>query len=243
MAIQKSKITFLITYFAHPELMKICLDSIRKHHPDDPIIVSRQVEDAPIDFGDAKVIEHDMRKAMWAEVAQGLMRECETDVAVFVEHDAFILRNIQDMIDKIGDEYDLIGPEEVMHIRNSPGMMCQNFFIINVKKMKEIGLDKVWVRDVPKLKELHPGRNVESGHGISQSFEKKLFLPVIESGYAFGTYYGDVAHHLWFGSYKKRNTMIDNVSPLYMEEETQRLIKDYWDKNIKYEIRSSNDSV
>lgn len=237
MAIEPKEVTFLVTHYAQPDLLKICLDSIRKFHPGSPIIVSHQIRDEEPDVGDAKHIHHDMTEVVWASVAQGLLKECETDLGVFVEHDAFLTGPLDHYLEMIKEgKYGIIGPEEVNEIRHSEGFISQNFFMINVKEMKEAGLEKVFVRDIPRLKELQAQgkmQNIESGYGMTQTFwEKKLLLPVVHSGYAFGTYYGEVAHHLWFGSYPKRNTMFDNVSPLWMDHEAQRLIKDYWDGKI-----------
>lgn len=230
-------ITFLVTYFAQPELLKICLDSIRKFYPNDKIIVSQQKRDDPVDVGSARLIEHDMADVVWAGVAKQLIEKCDTEIGIFIEHDAFLLRNIDEEINLIKNgSFDLIGPEEVNHIRHSPGFISQNFFMLNVSKMKEIGTEKVYVRDIPKLKELQAEgklQNIESGYGITQSFDNKMLLPVTPSGYAFGTYYGNMAHHLWYGSYRKRDTWIDNVSPQWMDHEANRLIEDYWNGKIK----------
>ena len=238
-------ITFLVTYYAQPDLLMICLDSIRKFYPDNKIIVSQEEGDNVIDLPENNIvapynvrrIQHTMRKEgkVWVDVAIGLAKQCTTDFAVYIEHDAFLLRNIDDMIEKIeSGEYGAIGVEEMIPYkgldRHSPGMMNQNFFLINMKKMKEIGLEKMRVNHtIPRV----PMKNVESGYGISQSLQKKLFLPVSPSGYAFGTFYGDIAHHLWYGSYPKRNVMFDNVSPMWMGHEANRLIRDYWEGKIK----------
>jgi len=236
--------TFLCTYYAQPEFLKICLDSIRKYYPTEPIIVSQEENDPVIDRPDNNIvapynirrIPHTMKHGgyTWLDVAKNLAKECKTNIAVYIEHDAFLLRNINDMLDKIrSGEYDAVGVEEVIPSpglnRNSPGMMNQNFFIINMKKMKEIGLDKMRL-DQSKIKT--PIKNMELGYGISQSLEKKLFLPVKDSGYACGTFYGNIVHHFWYGSYPKRNIEYDNINRLWIEEEAERLIKDYWDNKI-----------
>jgi hypothetical protein len=179
-----------------------------------------------------------MKKGVWVDVAIGLAKACKTDIAVYMEHDSILLRNIDDMIKKIEDgEYDAIGVEEVIPSyglnRNSPGFMNQNFFIINMKKMKEIGLNKMRIDyTIPFPSQI---KNQESGYGISQSLENKLFLPVKDSGYACGTFYGDMAHHMWYGSYPKRGVEYDGINRLWLSEEVDRFIKDYWDNKIQYE--------
>jgi hypothetical protein len=238
-------VTFLVTFYAQPELLLVCLDSIRKFYPIEPIIVSQEENDPVIDQPENNIvapyhirrIQHTMRSdgKTWVDVAIGLAEQCTTDIAVYIEHDAFLLRNIDDMLMKIkSGEYDAIGVEEMIPSeglnRNSPGMMNQNFFIINMKKMKEMGIEKMRI-DHTILRV--PMKNAESGYGISQSLENKLFLPVTSSGYAYGTYYGDVAHHLWYGSYRKRDVMFDNVNPMWMDHEANRLIADYWEGKIK----------
>lgn len=225
--------TFLITYFAQPSLLEICMDSIRKYHPGAVIIVSQE-EGVPANVGNAKLIMHRMSEVHWAGVAAGLIEACKTDIGIFIEHDAFLMKSLDTIIDKIG-EYDMVGVEENIQLpklnRFAPGMAVQNFFILNVKKMKEIGLDKVYVRNVDALKKDYY-RTIESGHGISQSLEKKLFLEVKPSGYAHGTYYGDYVHHAWFGSYRHRDVSIDGVDAAWMDDEMDRLISDYWENKF-----------
>jgi hypothetical protein len=221
-------VTFLITYFAHEGLLDICLGSIKRYHPDSNIVISQQLEDHPIRAKNIKLISHDMRKEVWADVARRLLENCNTDIAVFIEHDAFLLKSLQPLIEMIKDgKYDLIGPEENIPIsklnRNYPGMVCQNFFIVNAKKIKELGLNNIKTRI----------EGYESAHGISQVLDKKLFLPVKESGYAHGTFYGDYIHHLWYGSYPKRNIEYDGVNRLFLESESERLIKDYYNDEIR----------
>lgn len=230
-----SNVSFLVTYFAQPDLLAICLDSIRKHHPGTSIIVSQQEGDYPVDIGDAKLIFHNMEKDQWAGAAEGLMKACGTDIGVFIEHDAFLMRNIGDLVEFMA-EYDMIGPEEVIPLpkldRFAPGMICQNFFVTNVAKMKFVGLENIRSRDVEDLNE-RGWRNIESGHGISQTFRNKMFLPVKPSGYAYGTYYSNAVHHMWYGSYRGRDTMkYDNVSPNFLDDEADRLISDYWNNRI-----------
>lgn len=223
--------TFLITYFAQPEFLEMCLDSIRKYHPGAKIIVSLQEGDNPVDIGDARFLMHDMHKDVWSEVAINLLEACETDIAIFIEHDAFLLKSLDELIKQIG-KYDLIGPEEIMEFRNSPGMVCQNFFIVNAKKLKRLGLDNVRIRDIEKLRSKIG--SLESGYGISQTFKKKLFLPVTRSGYGMGTFYGDYVHHFWFGSYRERNIEGDGIMPEQLEVWAQELQEDYWANNIKH---------
>jgi len=225
-------LTFLITYWAHPELLEICLDSINKFHPDSKIVVSQQIDD---DFNfeqdsDNKIrIEcHDMKRTQWASVATNLIMMCQTDYAAFIEHDAFLLKSLDPLIKEVMDgTYDLIGPEEVCNIRNSPEMIAQNFFIINVKKMKESGLGNIWVRNIEEVRK--NCKNIESGYGITQTLTNHKFMKMKESGYGHGTYYDDYIHHQWYGSYRERETLLTDLVPRdWLEEEANRVIKDYW---------------
>src|SRR3990167_6953865 len=109
-------------------------------------------------------------------------------------------------------------------------MMCQNFLIINAKKMKEIGLDNVRFKDDEKYNNF---ANKESCYGMSQSFEKKLFMPVTKSNYGHGTYYGSEVFHLWYGSFRERYVLGDGVNPKWMEDESSILIDDYLNGNHK----------
>jgi len=227
--------SFLVTYWNQPKLLEICLHSIRKYYPESPIIISQQDYDEDVDVGKAKLIKHNMGEVQWAGVARGLMEACDTDYGVFIEHDAFLAKPIDGILAKM-NEYDLIGPEEVIPFpkldRYAPGMVCQNFFVVNIKKMKEIGLDNIRIKN-PGMLEQEGYRNVESGYGISQSLSKKLLLPVVQSGYAYGTYYGNKEiHHMWYGSYRSRSVEQDGVNKDFMENETKRLVEDYWQGKI-----------
>lgn len=234
-------VTFLITYYAHPELLKVCLDSIEKYHSDSQIIISQQIEDGfnykQGSSDRVKIEYHDMKHTQWAAVASNLMMVCQTDYAVFMEHDAFLLKSLQPLMDEVQNgTYDLIGPEEICLIRNSPGMIAQNFFIINLRKMREAGLEKIWVRDIEEVKKIC--KNVESGYGITQTLHNHKFMKMTQSGYGRGTFYDDYVHHLWYGSYKKRN-VAHELNTLWMDYETERLIEDYWNGKIS----GSNNSI
>lgn len=229
-------VTFCVTYFAHQELLDVCLDSINRYYPGVGIIISHENIDRPTNTGKAKLISHDMGVMQWSGVAQRLLEECETDYAVFMEHDTFLTNPLDELLGKM-TIYDLIGPQEIIPYkklnRHAPNMVCQNFFIINVKKMKEFGLDKVRIRDIDLL-QAKGFKNLESGYGISQTLRTKLFLPVRKSPYGYGTYYGDVCHHMWYGSYKSRNTGEDDIDRRWLDKEVRRMIRDYKNDCIKY---------
>ena len=230
--------TFCITYWAHPEFLEICLDSVNKFHPHSPIIISQQIENdfnykQPGSSDKVRIEYHDMKNTQWASVATNLMMVCQTDYAVFMEHDVFLLKSLGPLMNQVVDgKYDLIGPEEICNIRNSPGMVAQNFFIINVKKMKEEGLGKIWVRNAEEVSKTC--KNMESGYGISQTLTNKKLMKMVESGYGHGTYYDNYAHHQWYGSYRKRETLLTDLVPRdWLEEEAQRTITDYKNGTFK----------
>lgn len=230
--------TFCITHYAHSQLLEVCVDSVKKFYPESRIIISQQVNDeSEIDIEGTEKIYHDMKTNNWSDVAIGLLKQCNTKTAVFIEHDCVLLNHIDNYIELIDNEtYDLIGPEEVIPLprlnRYAPGMVTQNFFMLNVEKMKQIGLDKVRFVDGEKYKDY---TNKESSYGISQSLEKKLFMPVTKSNYGHGTYYGSEVLHLWYGSYRERNVLDDGVNPRWMEEESKALINDYWNGTHRIE--------
>ena len=164
--------TFCITHYAHANLLQVCVDSIKKFYPESRIIISQQINDeSEIDIEGTDKIYHDMKTNNWSEVAIGLLKECKTDIAVFIEHDGFLLNHLDNYIELIDNgKYDLIGPEEVIPFnglnRYAPGMVTQNFFIVNVNKLKGLGLDRVRFFDSDTYKDY---KNKESGYGISQS--------------------------------------------------------------------------
>lgn len=225
--------TFLVTYYCQPEFLSVCLDSIKKYHPATQVIVSQQIGDMP--FKSALRIEHDMKQHLWADAAIGLMARCNTTYAVLMEHDVFLTKGLTDLMYKIEkEEKDLIGVEDVVEgLRASPGFAMQNFMLLNVSKLKRKGLSLAKVRNRHELQHL---KNIESGYGITQVFKDSLeFIgPVTESGYGSGTFYGDYAHHFWYGSYRERDISVDRQSPEILELEAQRLIEDYWNNDINY---------
>ena len=229
-------LTFLVTYFAQPDLLKVNRDSLDKHHPNALKIISQQADYEPNDLGRwDKMLRHNMRAHTWSQVCKNLITACDTEIGVFIEHDAFLLRPLDELLDLVrSGEHDLIGPEEeIPRLRHSPGMVCQSFFIVNVGKFKrEYDLEHVDVRDIERRKDA--GYQIESAHGISQTFDKKKFLPVKYSGYAHGTLYGDYVHHLWYGSYPKRDLTIDNIDKEWMGTEAERLTDDYWNNNLQF---------
>lgn len=219
--------TFYVTYFAHPELLRICINSIRKFYPTEKIVVSQQVDDMeiPKDITGFELISHDMKKKSWADVAIGFMKNFPDDVGVFMEHDCVLLKPIENLVQKLG-EFDLVGVEEVIPgLRNAGGYANQNFFILKVNDfVSKYGYDAVFV-DVSKMNP--KPHNVESAFGISQHSNKIFWLPVSRSGYAWGTFYGDYAHHMWYGSYRQRNTEQDGVTFWDMEDAVEKFINDY----------------
>ncbi len=229
-------VTFLVTYFAQPDLLKINKDSLDKYHPDALKIISQQDDYEPNDLGKwDKMMRHNMGKYSWGQVCKNFIAACDTEIGVFIEHDAFLLNPLDELLDLVrSGEYDLIGPEEeIPGLRHSPGMVCQSFFIMNVGKFKrEYDLECANVRDIENRKKA--GYQIESAHGISQTLDKKKFLPVKYSGYAHGTLYGDLVHHLWWGSYPKRDLTIDNIDKEWMDIEAKRLIDDYWNNNLHF---------
>lgn len=231
---KNNDVTFLTTYFAEPNFLRIHTDSIDKFHPGIHRIISQQSgDDSPVVGTFDKVLSHDMQTKTWAYVCEKLVEECETDIGVFLEHDVFLLKPLDELFELIrSGKYDMIGPEEVIPgLRYSPGVICQNFFILNVKKFKEIG-GNVHVREIEERK--RKGYQIESGHGVSQSVDNKLFLPVSPSGYAHGTFYGDYVHHFWWGSYPGRNVAFDGIEVAWLESEAKDLVEDYENNNLRF---------
>ena len=223
--------TFLISYIANRPHLEACLNSIRKFYPKANIIISQDDTDFPIDDMGENVIYHKMRDTgSWADCCIGLMNACKTDIGVFMEHDCLLLKPIDDLIERL-DTYDLIGIEDKLDgIRNSPNFAAQNFFILNVKKFKEGGVERVRVNAEP-LRKLNM-QNIESAYGITQNSKNILFLPTKKSGYGKGTFYGDYIHHMWFGSYQIRTIEEDGVDREWLWLEEQRLLDDYYSNKL-----------
>lgn len=226
--------TFLTTYFAGYDMLMAHNDSIEKYHPGAPKIMSRQDDFEPDDLGRwDKILFHDMNKILWAGVCKNLSIACETDIGIFIEHDCILMKSIKPLIDMVASgEVDVIGAEEVIEgLRFAPEMMCNSFTVINMKKLKELGLHNINVRDREKRNKF--GYHVESSHGLYQTFSNKMYLRIKRSGYGYGTFYGDYAHHMWYGSHRKR--MLDSdVDKNWLVQESDRLLYDYWTNNFKF---------
>ena len=229
------KFSFLITYYDQEDQLKTCIESIRKFYPNNPIILSEESDEIPTELKVDKHIFHNMKQDSWAGACRGLMLNCPTDIGVFIEHDCVLMKPIDDLVNKL-NEFDLIGVEEVIpDLRNSPGYANQNFFILNVKKFIDThGIDAIKVTVKDEMKSL---KNIESAYGISQHSPKIFWLPVKNSGYGHGTYYGDYVHHMWYGSYRRRNVASDGVDTNWLDTEVYRFIKDFNDKS------STNNSI
>ncbi len=257
----KSRISFCVTHSSNPQLLNICLDSIAKHTKlPYEIIISEQFDTKfPHSFTGGemnitKLLTHNMNKYPWSRVAETMRGHANGDVCVFIEHDAFLLRSIDPFITLVENDFTLfVGAEENIPLpcldRYNPGMQVQSFFIMNQCPFDDFftsietepteygGKDfNYYWEKVTHLKdgsETQKHRNFESAHGVAQSLNP-LFLPVLPSGYGYGTTYGSYVHHLWYGSYKERNVERDGVDPVIQGAEAERLIQDYWRGNLKF---------
>ncbi len=229
--------TFLVTYYAAYNLLEICRDSLDKFYPDAKKIMSQQDEFDINDLGKwDKELRHNMQKEAWAHVCRNLIEACDTDIGVFIEHDVFLLKPIDDLIEMVrSGKYDLVGvDEDIPGLRKCPGSANQNFFILNIKKIKEMGINTVNITEEGIKRRKEKGYQDESAFGLSDALDKKYLLKAKYSGYAHGTVYGDYAHHLWWGSYPKRRVENDGVDRIWLENEVERLIQDYWNNNLKF---------
>lgn len=232
--------TFCVTYYAQPELLRICLDSIQRHHPEAKIVVSQQIGDAPVELpAGVDLIKHDMPAWTFAGVVKCfmgyVMQKGYDGLCVFIEHDCFLLRPLDHLVRQMAN-YEMVGVEEMLDyngkvFRSAPGMANQNFFMLDVYEFTtKYGRDAVFVR-----REGLRCRNIEPAYGISQSVQTLYFLPATSSGYGCGTFYGDenagryinYVHHLWYGSYKRRSLQGEDIEFDHQEREAQRLIADY----------------
>lgn len=172
----------------------------------------------------------------WGEAFMWLFNSCPTDIGVFIDDDAFILRDITPLIDLIrSEEYSIVGFTERLIGKHKEFQYYQpNFMILNIKKFKaEFGKDGINV-DVPLARrELGMITNPEFMYGISQKLKgrknKDLNFRLSEH-YKLANLLsdGDIDYvlHLWYGAWRHRRDRD-------MSERDNLVSKDFWNNELK----------
>lgn len=172
----------------------------------------------------------------WGEAFRWLFNNCPTDIGIFIDDDAFILRDITPLINAVrSGAFTLVGftdrgkPEYKKYQYFQP-----NFLIMNIKKFKEeFGEGGINVDVEQATKEL--GTNPEFMYGISQKVRgrKNIDLDfVLSKHYKFANllYDKEIPYvlHLWYGAWRHRRSPEGDLS-----WRDSMVSDDFWNSNLK----------
>ena len=212
-------VTFLTPHAADEILFDIFKESVERYTPANILTIT------------TKETKH------WAEAFKWLYDNCPTDIAVFIDDDAFILRDISPLIDSVRQgKYSMVGftyktEEHVKHNYFQP-----NFLIVNLKKFKEeFGEDAMLVDKELADKELGPGGSSIPMYGICQKLRdrknKVLDFKILEN-YKFANVLEDkgtpYVFHLWYGAWRHRKSPEGDLS-----ERDKTVSDDFWSDKLK----------
>jgi hypothetical protein len=210
--------TYLIAHAGSEELFDACKGAINKYTTGN-IITS-----------DKTMFKH------WGEAFRWLFNNCPTDVGIFIDDDALILRDITSLIKLVeSGECGIVGFTNRGVGKHTEYQYFQpNFMIINIKRFKEeFGAHSIDV-DI-ELAKNELGVNPEFMYGISQKLRgrnnKDLSSKLIDKYWPANVLSdGDTDYvlHLWYGAWKHRKSPVGD-----MNERDMMVIKDFWDNKLK----------
>jgi hypothetical protein len=216
-------LSFLTPYWSGREMMEIHLSSLRRFHPDAPILVSAR-------GGAGEDLETWRRRfavRSWREDCEymdayiRLLERCETRYACILDHDTALLASLGRYVEGLGEgTYDLVGIEERIrlpeHVRRepwpesngwlrfAPGSTASNFILFDWRAFKAR-----WGMRGILGKRLPGGRHFDFDYGIGQRLQRHHYLlPFHARKYGIGNLLKDgntpVVWHQWYGSYRTR---------------------------------------
>lgn len=223
-------ISFLTPYWSGAEMMRIHLASIRRFHPDAPILVSKrggdrgEMESYRRDFG----IEYWVEDCGYTNAYLRLLLRCRTRLACVLDHDVVLLSSIEPQMRRVADgSCDLVGVEERIRLpehvaaaawpgtdgwlRFAPGCTASNFLIFDWQSFAaRFGLRGIF--GTPQAGAHH----FDFDYGIGQRLPRHHYLqPFHVPRYGLGNLLQDegspVAWHQWYGSYRTRLTADPSV--------------------------------
>lgn len=216
-----SPISFLTPYWSGAEMMRLHLASIRRFHPDAPILVSKRDGGAEEmsayrrEFG----IDCWLEDCGYTDAYLRLLQRCRTRYVCIADHDTVLLAGLEPLVARLAaGRHDLIGVEECVRLpesialpagadgwlRFAPGCTAANFLIIDWQAFKSRwGLGGVFGAPSPGA------RHFDFDYGIGQRLTRHHYLrPFHTRRYGLGNLLTDgdtpVVWHQWYGSYRTR---------------------------------------
>lgn len=220
-------ISFLTPYWSGADMMRLHLASIRRFHPEAPILVSKREGGAT----EMAAYRREFDISCWLEdcgytnAYLRLLERCETRYACIADHDTVLLANLDPLLARLAaGQQDLIGVEERIRmphtdgadgwLRFAPGSTAANFLIFDWQEFKSRwGLGGIFGEPAAGA------RHFEFDHGIGQRLTRHGYLrPYHAPRYGLGNLLKDgdtpVAWHQWYGSYRTRLRDADAVYAL-----------------------------
>ncbi len=217
--VNNDDVTFLTPHASDEILFDIFKESVRIYTPARILTITK------------KQTRH------WGDSFRWLYNNCPTNIAVFIDDDAFIVNDISPLINLVRrGEHSIVGftyktKEHVKHNYFQP-----NFLIINLKKFKEeFGEDAMAVDKELADKELGEGGSSIEMYGISQKLRdrnNKVLDFQLSDNYKFANvlWDGDIPYvlHLWYGAWRHRRSPEGDMS-----ERDNTVSRDFWDNKLK----------
>ena len=216
-------VSFLTPYWSGSAMMRIHLASLRRFHPDAPILVSTrggdqgEMEAWRREFG----IEYWLEECGYTDAYLRLLLRCPTPYACILDHDAVLLAGLDGLLAGLADgRFDLVGIEERIRLpehlagdwwpasngwlRFAPGCTASNFLLFDWRRFESRwGLRGILGRRPDGA------RHFDFDYGIGQRLTRHRYLrPFHIRKYGIGNLLKDgetpVLWHQWYGSYRTR---------------------------------------
>jgi hypothetical protein len=217
------QLSFLTPYWSGAEMMRIHLASIRRFHPDAPILISQrghdgaEMEACRRDFG----VQYWVEDCGYTNAYLRLLQRCQTRFACVLDHDTVLLSPIDSLVAHVADgRAGLVGIEERIRLpraitseawpgldgwlRFAPGCTASNFLIFDWQAFaSRWGLRGIF--GTPQA----GARHFDFDYGIGQRLPAHHYLkPYHAARYGLGNLLRDgeapVLWHQWYGSYRTR---------------------------------------
>ncbi len=261
-----SRITFLIAHFNSPEFLSVCLDAIRKHHPESRILVA----DATSDWSSYCAAKEQCKRysaQMWplmiphrhSGILNFLFRHAETELAVFLDQDCILLDRLDSICAEVQEGVLLAGPKDQMlldyqlrsglkpelkpkFLRDYPDYIHASLMVLQPAKVRAFAGNSPFT-----WKAEFGDHQREKYHGLSHQLktsspDRVLALPSQHSAYGLGMVYfhkkNPVAYHNWYsGRVFKQEGRIDGLAIDSLKNDQDRFLADYWAQRLNFRIQ------